>query len=123
MLTMRELHRRYNKSTGITFSSLYPGCIAETALFRNHVQLFQKLFPAFQKNITQARLPSWLMTSAFTNHRLCLLLVTAQLAANACNAACTLLDSHELWSCVLAPYACALTSAGCTAMLHRCVSQ
>lgn len=55
MLTMRELHRRYAKDTGIVFSSLYPGCIAETGLFRNHVKLFQKLFPAFQKNITQVR--------------------------------------------------------------------
>jgi light-dependent protochlorophyllide reductase len=53
MLTMREFHRRYHDSTGITFSSLYPGCIAETGLFRNHVAAFQMLFPAFQKNITQ----------------------------------------------------------------------
>ncbi len=52
VLTMRELHRRYHKSTGITFSSLYPGCVATTALFRNHYPLFQKLFPLFQKNIT-----------------------------------------------------------------------
>lgn len=53
MLTMREFDRRYAKDTGITFSSLYPGCVAETGLFRNHVKAFQKLFPAFQKNITQ----------------------------------------------------------------------
>ncbi|MDF5732883.1 MAG: protochlorophyllide reductase [Rhizonema sp. PD38] len=52
VLTMRELHRRYHKSTGITFSSLYPGCVAETALFRNSYPLFQKVFPWFQKNIT-----------------------------------------------------------------------
>ncbi|MEB3295877.1 MAG: protochlorophyllide oxidoreductase, partial [Synechococcales bacterium] len=52
VLTMRELHRRYYDSTGISFSSLYPGCVAETALFRNHFPLFQKLFPVFQKNIT-----------------------------------------------------------------------
>lgn len=52
VLTMRELHRRYHESTGITFSSLYPGCVATTALFRNHYPLFQKLFPLFQKNIT-----------------------------------------------------------------------
>lgn len=52
VLTMRELHRRYHKSTGITFSSLYPGCVATTALFRNHYPLFQKLFPLFQKYIT-----------------------------------------------------------------------
>jgi protochlorophyllide reductase len=52
VLTMRELHRRYHDSTGITFSSLYPGCVAETPLFRNHYPLFQKLFPLFQKYIT-----------------------------------------------------------------------
>jgi protochlorophyllide reductase len=52
ILTMRELHRRYHDSTGITFSSLYPGCVATTALFRNHYPLFQKIFPLFQKYIT-----------------------------------------------------------------------
>ncbi|MBD1804746.1 protochlorophyllide reductase [Microcoleus sp. FACHB-SPT15] len=52
VLTMRELHRRYHDSTGIVFSSLYPGCVADTPLFRNHYPLFQKLFPWFQKNIT-----------------------------------------------------------------------
>jgi protochlorophyllide reductase len=52
VLTMRELHRRFHESTGITFTSLYPGCVATTALFRNHYPLFQKLFPIFQKYIT-----------------------------------------------------------------------
>jgi len=52
ILTMRELDRRYHNSTDITFSSLYPGCVADTPLFRNHYPLFQKLFPWFQKNIT-----------------------------------------------------------------------
>lgn len=52
VLTMRELHRRYHESTGITFTSLYPGCVATTALFRNHYPLFQKIFPIFQRYIT-----------------------------------------------------------------------
>jgi protochlorophyllide reductase len=52
VLTLRELHRRYHESTGITFSSLYPGCVAETPLFRNHYPLFQKIFPLFQKYVT-----------------------------------------------------------------------
>ncbi len=52
VLTMRELHQRYHESTGITFSSLYPGCVADTPLFRNHYPLFQKIFPLFQKYIT-----------------------------------------------------------------------
>jgi len=52
VLTMRELDRRYHASTGISFTSLYPGCVADTPLFRNHYPLFQKIFPWFQKNIT-----------------------------------------------------------------------
>ncbi|AMW27425.1 protochlorophyllide reductase [Arthrospira platensis] len=53
VLTMRELHRRYHEETGITFTSLYPGCVADTPLFRNHYPLFQKIFPIFQKYITK----------------------------------------------------------------------
>jgi len=52
VLTMRELHRRYHDETGITFSSLYPGCVADTPLFRNHFKAFQTIFPWFQKNVT-----------------------------------------------------------------------
>ncbi|MFM9104447.1 MAG: protochlorophyllide reductase, partial [Cyanobium sp.] len=33
MITTRELHRRLHASTGIVFSSLYPGCVADTPLF------------------------------------------------------------------------------------------
>ncbi|QCE09910.1 protochlorophyllide reductase, chloroplastic [Vigna unguiculata] len=53
MLTMQEFHRRYHEETGITFSSLYPGCIATTGLFREHIPLFRTLFPPFQKYITK----------------------------------------------------------------------
>ncbi len=52
ILTMRELHRRYHEFTGVTFTSFYPGCVADTPLFRNHYPLFQTIFPWFQKNIT-----------------------------------------------------------------------
>ncbi len=52
MITTRELHRRFHSTTGITFTSLYPGCVADTPLFRNAPKLFQKIFPWFQKNIT-----------------------------------------------------------------------
>ncbi|WP_036479850.1 protochlorophyllide reductase [Myxosarcina sp. GI1] len=52
MLTMQELDRRYHDATGIVFNALYPGCVAETGLFRNHFSLFQTIFPWFQKNIT-----------------------------------------------------------------------
>ncbi|CAN7014714.1 hypothetical protein IGI04_013296 [Brassica rapa subsp. trilocularis] len=53
MLTMQELHRRYHEETGVTFASLYPGCIASTGLFREHIPLFRTLFPPFQKYITK----------------------------------------------------------------------
>jgi protochlorophyllide reductase len=52
MLTVRELERRFG-GRGVVFSSLYPGCIAETGLFRNHLQLFRTLFPPFQKYVTK----------------------------------------------------------------------
>jgi protochlorophyllide reductase len=53
MMTSRELHRRYHEPTGIVFNTLYPGCVADTPLFRNSYPLFQKIFPWFQKNITK----------------------------------------------------------------------
>lgn len=53
MMMSRELHARYYTETGIIFSTLYPGCVAETPLFRNAPPLFQKIFPWFQKNITK----------------------------------------------------------------------
>jgi protochlorophyllide reductase len=53
MITIRELHRRFHSSTGIVFNSLYPGCVADTPLFRNTPKAFQVIFPWFQKNITK----------------------------------------------------------------------
>ena len=52
MLTMLEMHRRYHDETGIVFNALYPGCVAESDLFRDAPKLFQTIFPFFQKNIT-----------------------------------------------------------------------
>ncbi len=51
MIVTQELHRRYRDSP-IVFSSLYPGCVANTKLFRNTPKLFQVLFPWFQRLIT-----------------------------------------------------------------------
>ncbi len=51
MITIQELHRRF-KDSSIVFSSLYPGCVANTKLFRFTPKLFQWLFPLFQKFIT-----------------------------------------------------------------------
>jgi protochlorophyllide reductase len=53
MIMNREFHRRYHDSTGVVFNTLYPGCVAETALFRYAPKLFQQIFPWFQKNITK----------------------------------------------------------------------
>jgi protochlorophyllide reductase len=52
MITTQELHRRFSGETGISFTSLYPGCVADTPLFRNTPRAFRKIFPWFQKNIT-----------------------------------------------------------------------
>jgi protochlorophyllide reductase len=52
MITTQELHRRLHASTGIVFTSLYPGCVADTPLFRSTPRAFQVIFPWFQKNIT-----------------------------------------------------------------------
>ena len=52
MITTQELHRRLHDQTGIVFTSLYPGCVADTPLFRNTPRAFQVIFPWFQKNIT-----------------------------------------------------------------------
>jgi len=52
MMTVSELHRRYHASTGIAFSSMYPGCIAETSLFREKRPWFRKAFPWFMKYVT-----------------------------------------------------------------------
>merc|ERR1712159_790504 len=34
MMTVLEMHRRFHKQTGIVFTSMYPGCICDTSLFR-----------------------------------------------------------------------------------------
>jgi protochlorophyllide reductase len=53
MITSRELHRRYHADTNIVFSTLYPGCVADTALFRHAPAAFRRIFPWFQKHITK----------------------------------------------------------------------
>ena len=52
MITTQELHRRIHADTGISCMSLYPGCVADTPLFRNTPKAFQVIFPWFQKKIT-----------------------------------------------------------------------
>jgi len=52
MMMANFLHTKYNKLTGIAFSSMYPGCIAESPLFREKRAWFRKYFPIFMKFIT-----------------------------------------------------------------------
>jgi len=51
-MTSNLLHDKYHKQTGIAFSSIYPGCIAESPLFREKRKWFRKYFPIFMKYIT-----------------------------------------------------------------------
>ena len=52
MMMANFLHTKYHKLTGISFSSMYPGCIAESPLFREKRAWFRKYFPIFMKFIT-----------------------------------------------------------------------
>ncbi|WP_413360189.1 protochlorophyllide reductase [Prochlorococcus sp. MIT 1201] len=52
MITTQELHRRLHEQSGILFTSLYPGCVADTPLFRYTPKIFRFLFPIFQRLIT-----------------------------------------------------------------------
>ena len=52
MMLSNILHAKYHKQTGIAFSSIYPGCIAESPLFREKRPWFRKYFPIFMKFIT-----------------------------------------------------------------------
>lgn len=52
MMTSNTLHDKYHKQTGIAFSSIYPGCLAESPLFREKRPWFRKNFPIFMKYIT-----------------------------------------------------------------------
>jgi protochlorophyllide reductase len=59
MITTLELHRRHHERTGVVFSSLYPGCVADTALFREAPALFRRIFPWFQRTITGGYVSQW----------------------------------------------------------------
>lgn len=52
MMMSNVLHAKYNKINGVSFSSIYPGCIAESPLFREKREWFRKYFPLFMKYIT-----------------------------------------------------------------------
>jgi len=52
MMTSNMLHERFHRSTGIAFSSIYPGCIAESPLFREKQPWFRKYFPVLMQHLT-----------------------------------------------------------------------
>lgn len=52
VLTMREMNKRFGGG-GVTFSAIFPGCIAESNLFREKRGWFRLFFPIFQKFITK----------------------------------------------------------------------
>jgi len=52
MMMSNVLHAKYHKLSGVSFSSIYPGCIAESPLFREKRKWFRKYFPIFMKFIT-----------------------------------------------------------------------
>jgi len=52
MMISLVMHLKFHKQTGIAFSSIYPGCIAESPLFREKRPWFRKFFPVFMKFIT-----------------------------------------------------------------------
>ena len=49
---MREMDKRF-ASDGMIVSALFPGCIAESPLFREKRGWFRTLFPVFQKYVTK----------------------------------------------------------------------
>ena len=52
MITVQEIAKRY-PSEKLICNSLYPGCVANTKLFRNTPLIFRILFPLFQRFITK----------------------------------------------------------------------
>ena len=52
MITVQELAKRF-PSEKLISNSLYPGCVANTKLFRDTPWIFRVLFPLFQKFITR----------------------------------------------------------------------
>lgn len=56
ILTMTEMNKRHG-SDGVTFSAIFPGCIAESELFREKRGWFRLLFPLFQKFVTRQLVP------------------------------------------------------------------
>eukprot|EP00189_Rhodosorus_marinus_P008580 CAMPEP_0184754050 /NCGR_PEP_ID=MMETSP0315-20130426/44410_1 /TAXON_ID=101924 /ORGANISM="Rhodosorus marinus, Strain UTEX LB 2760" /LENGTH=376 /DNA_ID=CAMNT_0027233449 /DNA_START=45 /DNA_END=1175 /DNA_ORIENTATION=+ len=52
-ILMKELDRRYGRQNNITFTTLFPGCVAKSGLFREKRGWFRSIFPIFQTYITR----------------------------------------------------------------------
>jgi protochlorophyllide reductase len=52
VLTMTEMNRRFG-ADGVVVSAIFPGCIAESNLFREKRGWFRALFPIFHKVVTK----------------------------------------------------------------------
>lgn len=52
ILTMTELHRRF-AADGVISSAVFPGCVAESGLFREKRGWFRWFFPQFQRLVTR----------------------------------------------------------------------
>eukprot|EP00746_Dinoflagellata_sp_MGD_P162316 gnl/MRDRNA2_/MRDRNA2_89823_c0_seq1.p1 gnl/MRDRNA2_/MRDRNA2_89823_c0~~gnl/MRDRNA2_/MRDRNA2_89823_c0_seq1.p1 ORF type:complete len:733 (+),score=184.98 gnl/MRDRNA2_/MRDRNA2_89823_c0_seq1:79-2277(+) len=52
-MTSNMLHERFHRSTDIAFSSIYPGCIADSPLFQEKREWFKKYFPTFLKQLSE----------------------------------------------------------------------
>ena len=77
MIISREMHRRYHDSSGLIFSTVYPGCVAATALFRDTPEAYQRIFPWFQKNITKGYI-----TQTLAGERVAQVVVDPQFSAS-----------------------------------------
>jgi protochlorophyllide reductase len=51
MITTLEMHRRFHDKTGVAFTSIYPGCVCDTELFREKRTWFRTAWPALMKLI------------------------------------------------------------------------
>merc|ERR1719262_1747169 len=51
-MTSNMLHERFHRSSDISFSSIYPGCLADSPIFKEKREWFEKHFPAYMEHLT-----------------------------------------------------------------------
>lgn len=77
VLMMREMDKRFS-SDGMVVSALFPGCIAESPLFREKRGWFRAGFPVFQKFITKQFVSTAVRNALYFILCLCIFLCAAQ---------------------------------------------